>query len=59
VLIQIALTIRTLSQKLIIKNIAAMNAAELQLIKRLWKNITRKKLYDLDKKDTVKSATLV
>jgi hypothetical protein len=59
VLIQIALTIRTLSQKLIIKNIAAMNAAELQLIKRLWKSITRKKLYDLDKKDTVKSATLV
>jgi hypothetical protein len=59
VLIQIASTIRTLSQKLIIKNIAAMNAAELQLIKRLWKSITRKKLYDLDKKDTVKSATLV
>jgi len=59
VLIQIALTIRTLSQKLIIKNIVAMNAAELQLIKRLWKSITRKKLYDLDKKDTVKSATLV
>jgi len=59
VLTQIALTIRILNQKLIIKNIAAMNAAELQLIKRLWKSITRKKLYDLDKKDTVKSATLV
>jgi hypothetical protein len=50
--------IRTLSQKLIIKSIVVMNAAELQLIKRLWKSITRKRLYDLDKKDTARSATL-
>jgi hypothetical protein len=42
--IQIALMIKTLSQKLIIKSIAVMNAVELQQTKRLWKNIMRKKL---------------
>jgi hypothetical protein len=56
--IQIALMIKTLSQKLITKSIAVMNAVELQQTKRLWKSITRKRLYDLDKKDTVRSVTL-
>jgi hypothetical protein len=38
---------KTLSQKLIIKNIVVMNAVVLQQIAGLWKNIMRKKQLEM------------
>gem|GEM_PF-5293227 len=45
-------------QKLIIKNIVVMNAAELQQIKKLWKSIMKKKQLGLVQKENAKYVSL-
>jgi|694.fasta_scaffold08491_11 hypothetical protein len=50
---------KSLPQKHIIKNIVQMIAAELQQIKRLWRNTMKKKQLDLDKKDYASHAAQV
>jgi hypothetical protein len=47
---------KILSQKHTIRSIVVMSVAELQLIKRLWKSIMRKKQLGLAKKDTASHA---
>jgi hypothetical protein len=49
--------VKSLLQRLIIRNIVAMTVAELQPIKRLWKSTMRKKQLDLDKKGTASHAS--
>jgi len=44
-----------LSQKLIIKNIVLMNAAELQQTKELWKNIMKKKQLKMERLGNAKA----
>jgi len=50
--------LKSLTQRLTIKNIVAMNAAELQPTKRLWKSIMKKRLLDLGLKENVRFVSL-
>jgi hypothetical protein len=54
--VQIKNALKTLSQKLIIKNIALMSVAVLQLTEELWKSITRRRLLEMVLLVDVKSA---
>jgi hypothetical protein len=52
------IAVKSLIQKLIIKNTAVMNVAVLQQIKKLWKSIMKKKLYGWGHLGSARSAIL-